>query len=342
MVERDGRYSRQELFKPIGEQGQNMLAKKHAVIVGIGALGTASAEMLVRSGIGRLTIIDRDYVEESNLQRQHLFTEADAAAKQPKAAAARHHLAAINRYVRVEAIVGEADPGLLSQLASSASVLIDGTDNFETRFIMNDIAQKYRIPYLFGSCVGSSGMACAIIPGDSPCLCCLLKKLPVKGQTCDTAGIIGPAVQMVAARQAAAALKILTGNEQAVSRDLFIFDLWEHHDLAVKTKSLKDPRCPSCGEESAYPYLSGEATVKTAVLCGRDTVQIRPACPAEVPVEVLGRQWRAAGYKVHANSYLVSVETAGARMVLFRDGRALVHGTSDPAHARKIYQLLLG
>ncbi|MBS4177994.1 ThiF family adenylyltransferase [Lederbergia citrea] len=336
------RYSRQILFKSIGEKGQEEIGKKHVLIVGVGALGTHTSELLARSGVRKLTLIDRDYVEMSNLQRQHLFTEEDAAEKWPKAAAAKEQLQRINSEVEIEAIVGQADAVLMESLMDDVDLLIDGTDNFETRFLLNDLAQKYRIPYLFGSCVGSFGMAFSIIPGVTPCLQCLLKSLPLQGQTCDTVGIIAPTVQMVTAHQGAEALKILSGKMEAVRQAYVTFDLWENEYLSLKAGALKDKYCLSCGAERTYPFLTIESGTKVAVLCGRDTVQIRPAKSEALSLERLADQWRSAGYEVGGNPFLISVVKEGMRSVFFQDGRALIHGTSDPVEARKIYHSLLG
>lgn len=336
------RYSRQVLFKPIGEQGQEEIRKKHAVIVGIGALGTHTSETLARAGVRKLTIIDRDYVELSNLQRQHLFTEADALEKWPKAAAAKEKLERINSEVEIDAIVAQADAALLENIIGDADLLIDGTDNFETRFLMNDLAQKHSIPYLFGSCVGSFGMAFTIIPGVTPCLQCLLKRLPMQGQTCDTVGIIAPTVQMVTAHQGAEALKILSGNGAAVRKAYVSFDLWENEYVSLKAGALKDPGCLSCGADPTYPYLQIDSGMKVAVLCGRDTVQIRAAEGEVHSLDRLANQWRSAGYEVGGNPFLVSVLKEGTRAVFFKDGRALIHGTSNPVEARKIYHSLIG
>lgn len=336
------RYSRQMLFKPIGPEGQEEIGKKHALIVGVGALGTHTSELLARAGVRKLTLIDRDYVEMSNLQRQHLFTEKDAREQWPKAEAAKEKLNSINSGVEVEAIVAQADAALLEDLMGDVDLLVDGTDNFETRFLMNDLAQKYNVPYVFGSCVGSFGMAFTIIPGVTPCLQCLIKRLPLQGQTCDTVGIIAPAVQMVTAHQGAEALKILSGNIEAVRKTYVSFDLWENEYLSLKAGALKESGCLSCGEKAEYPFLQSGREMKVAVLCGRDTVQIRPADNEDLRLEQLVHQWRSAGLEVGGNPFLISVQKGEARAVFFKDGRALIHGTKDLNEARKIYHSLVG
>ncbi|KRG15883.1 ThiF family adenylyltransferase [Lederbergia galactosidilytica] len=336
------RYSRQILFKQIGAKGQAEIRKKHVLILGVGALGTHTAEMLVRAGVGKITLIDRDYVEMSNLQRQHLFTEEDAQKKWPKAEAAKIRLQKVNHEVEIEAIVGHADATMLESLIANIDLLMDGTDNFEARFLLNDLAQKYHIPYLFGSCVGSFGMVFTIIPGVTPCLQCLLKRLPLQGQTCDTVGIIEPTVQMVTAHQGAEALKILSGNMETIRKSYVSFDLWDNEYVSLKADALKDSGCPSCGLEATYPYLQAETGLKVAVLCGRDTVQIRPTSTKPLPLEPLTKRWRSAGLEVGGNPFLVSVVLEGKRVVFFQDGRALIHGTNHVDQARKIYHSLIG
>lgn len=336
------RYSRQTLFKPIDTSGQKKLQSKHVLIVGVGALGTSTAEMLTRAGVGTLTLIDRDYVEATNLQRQHLFSEADVEEQWPKAAAAEKKLHEINSTVEINSIVGEADVSLLEQLAPQVDLILDGTDNFETRFLINDISQKYQVPWILGACVGSFGMSFTIIPEKTPCLQCLVKNMPMKGQTCDTVGIISPTVQMVTAYQTAEALKILTENWQDVRDTCVTFDLWENQYLALKAGAIKSHACLSCGPKRMYPFLAPEAQLKTAILCGRNTVQIRPSKENSISLQELVLQWKKAGYEVAGNPYLISVRKDNMRMVLFHDGRALVHGTNDPLQAKKIYHSFVG
>lgn len=336
------RYSRQVLFPGIGKEGQAKISSKHVLIIGAGALGSGNAEILTRAGVGRLTIIDRDYVEASNLQRQQLYTEEDVAEKLPKAAAAEKRLKAINAAVEVRAIIGDATPELLEELVTGVDVMIDATDNFETRMAMNDAAQKYNVPWIYGACVGSFGMSFSIIPGKTPCLNCLLRTIPLQGMTCDTGGIISPTVQMVVSHQAAEALKMLVEDWQAVRTSFVSFDLWRNQYTSMKMTKAKFAGCLSCGEERTYPYLDHENMTKTTVLCGRDTVQIRPSTAAEISLERLAGQLSTLGYNVKGNPYLLSVEMENERMVIFQDGRALIHGTKDLTHAKTVYQRILG
>ncbi|MFE8697806.1 thiazole biosynthesis adenylyltransferase ThiF [Cytobacillus sp. FJAT-53684] len=338
----DERYSRQTLFPSIGKEGQKKIRSKHVLMIGAGALGSGNAEMLTRAGIGKLTIVDRDYVEASNLQRQQLYTEQDVAEKLPKAAAAASRLQQINSEVEIEAIITDATPEKLEELVKEVDLIIDATDNFETRMAINDISQKYQVPWIYGACVGSYGMSLTIIPGQTPCLNCILKKIPIQGMTCDTGGIIAPAVQMVISHQIAEALKILVEDWEAVRTSFVSFDLWRNQYTSMKVSKAKDEGCLSCGEHRTYPYLNHENMTKSTVLCGRDTVQIRPPMQQNIHLKDLSEQLQALGYQVKGNPYLISVEMGEQRLVIFNDGRALIHGTKDLTQAKSIYQRLLG
>ncbi|QKE71407.1 molybdopterin-synthase adenylyltransferase MoeB [Arthrobacter citreus] len=335
------RYSRQQLFTPIGEKGQELIRKKHVLIVGAGALGSASAEALVRAGIGKLTLIDRDYVEISNLQRQQLYTEEDAFEKLPKVIAAKQRLHKINAEVSINALVMDATSENMDILLKDIDVMIDATDNFDIRFIINDLSQKYEIPWVYGSCVGSLGMCCTILPSKTPCLNCILKGVPVPGATCDTAGIISPAVQLVSAFQVAEALKILVEDYSAVNPKFLIFDLWNNQHFSFKVTKLKSDECPSCGLNKTYPYLSFENQTKTSTLCGRNTVQIRPSMTKNYDFNELEHQLKQHG-KVERNPYLISCQLEDYRFVIFLDGRVFVHGTNNIQEAKKLYYRLLG
>ena len=338
------RYSRQTLFSPIGKEGQAKIRSKHVLIIGAGALGSGNAEMLTRAGVGELTIVDRDYVEESNLQRQQLYTEQDVEQKLPKAAAAEKRLREINSDVKIHAVIGDANPEMLKGLAQGKDLIIDSTDNFETRLAINDISQKLDIPWIYGACVGSYGMSFTIIPGKTPCLNCLLKTIPMQGLTCDTVGIISPAVGMVVSHQIAEALKILVEDWEAVRTSFVSFDLWRNQYSSIKMSKAKDESCLSCGTDPTFPFLELENLTKSTVLCGRDTVQVRPPKRLDIQLEELSKQLMAIGYEVKGNPYLVSIETENKeqRMVIFKDGRALVHGTKDLIAAKTLYNRILG
>ncbi len=336
------RYSRQELFAPIGKAGQEKIKYKHVLVLGCGALGSSLTEMLVRGGIGHLTMIDRDYVEMSNLQRQNLFTESDALERQPKAIAAKKRLLAINSDVRMTAIVADATVPMLEELLPDIDLIIDATDNFETRMILNDLSQQFMIPWIYGACVGSVGMSFTILPGKTPCLNCLLNAIPMQGMTCDTGGIISPAVQMTTAHQVSEAMKILVEDFDALRGDYLYFDLWRNESKTIRVGKVKNKDCLSCGEKPSYPFLAKENQMKPTVLCGRDTVQIRPARETEIDFTKLSEQLEKAGFDVSINPFLLSVQFETERMVIFKDGRAMVHGTKDIAHAKTIYHRFLG
>lgn len=338
----NSRYSRQILFSPIGAQGQEKLQKKHVLIIGAGALGSGSAEMLARAGIGRITIADRDYVDWSNLQRQQLYSEQDVEEHLPKAIAAQKRLRSINKEIEVIAHIQDITALELEQLVHNVDLMIDATDNFETRFLMNDIAQKYNIPWIYGACVGSYGLTYTILPGETPCLSCLLESIPLGIATCDTAGIISPAVSMVVSHQVTEALKLLTDNKESLQKRLISFDVWQNEYSTMNVQPLKKPRCPSCGEEAIYPYLQQENQTKTTVLCGRDTVQIRMPFSGEIRIEEHAKLLEDKVEQLFVNPYLLSFTADDKRLVLFRDGRVLVHGTKHVAEAKSLYHRYFG
>jgi len=333
------RYSRQMLFKPIGEKGQSKIADKHILLLGCGALGTSNAETLARAGIGKLTLIDRDYVEWSNLQRQHLFTEQDVIDQLPKVIAAKTKLQAINSEVEINAIIMDATSVSLSRYLENVDMVIDATDNFDTRLMMNDLLQKWEIPWIYGSCVGSTGMSLTIMPNDTPCLSCILDTAPISGATCDSVGIISPAVQMVVAHQTTEALKLLVEDEDSLRTKLVTFDLWNNHYHQMNVERAKKQDCPTCGNNRSYPYLSYEAQTKTEVLCGRNTVQIRSN--RKVQLEKLAKQLEGLG-NLKSNDFLLSIEYETYRIVFFQDGRTFIHGTNSIEKAKNIYYQLAG
>lgn len=338
----NNRYSRQILFAPIGEEGQNKLREKHVLIIGAGALGSGNAEMLARAGVGELTIVDRDYIDWSNLQRQQLYSEQDVRAHIPKAIAAKARLEAINSDVQVHAYVKDATAKELEELVQGADVIIDATDNFETRFIINDAAQKYSVPWIYGACVGSYGLSYTILPGETPCLHCLLQSIPLGGATCDTAGIILPAVSMVVSHQVTETIKLLIGDTQALRKTLVSFDVWNNEHSSVNVQSFKKHDCPSCGENAIYPYLQKDNTSQTAVLCGRDTVQIRNPYMENADLQSYKKMLQGKVHDLKGNPYLLSFTIEEKRFVLFQDGRVLIHGTKDINEAKSLYHRYFG
>ncbi|MFC7321287.1 ThiF family adenylyltransferase [Halobacillus campisalis] len=334
------RYSRQELFSGIGSEGQALLAEKHVLIIGAGALGSANAEMLVRAGVGKITIVDRDYVEWSNLGRQQLYTEEDALTSLPKAKAAEQKLLAINSRVKIVGIAEEFHAENAEQLVESVDILIDGTDNFNTRFIINDVTCKLNVPWVYGGCLESHGTCLAILPGKTPCLKCLFDYLPQEGGTCDTLGIIGPAVQMTAAYQTAECLKFLTG--QLMSPEMVYFDVWERQSSSVEVTKLLDPECSSCSSQADYPFLKKEKGLRTYMLCGRETVQVRPGQIEGFSLKALNDRIKQVTSEVRGNGELLIFQINHLRFVVFKDGRTLIHGISDTSEAQKLYQQYIG
>ncbi|AVV59051.1 thiamine biosynthesis protein ThiF [Paenibacillus glucanolyticus] len=342
-IEREHRYSRQERFAPFGSEGQQRLASSHVLVLGAGALGSAVAETLVRAGVGHVTIVDRDYVEWSNLQRQQLFTEQDAIDRLPKAIAAAKRLTEINSDGIIDGIVMDVRAQELSILCQGADLIMDATDNFETRLIVNDIGFKLGIPWIYGGCVGSSGMSYTFLPGETPCLNCLLRTIPLGGDTCDINGILPQAVQIVAAHQTMEAMKLLSGQRNALRKKMLSFDLWRNERVEFGVDRAKKSDCPTCGEHPDYPYLTSANVDKSEVLCGRDTVQIRPARPLQLDLhEVADRLNRLQQGKATVTPYMIIYQADPHRLVIFGDGRTLVHGTSDLAKARTLYHKYVG
>lgn len=336
------RYSRQELFPYIGIKGQKKISQKHILIVGAGALGAANAENLVRAGVGKLTIVDRDYVEWSNLQRQQLYTEEDAINRIPKAIAAKNRLKKINSEVEISSYVMDVGVQELEGLLDDVNLVIDATDNFDIRMIINDLSQREGIPWIYGACVGSYGLSYTIIPGETPCLHCLLESIPLGGLTCDTVGVIQPAIQMVVAYQTSEALKLLVEEEDSLRTKLVSFDLWKNQFSSIDVNSLKKKSCLSCGNHKTFPFLAFENQTKAAVLCGRDTVQIRPAVNETRNLEQLEQLLSSQGIEVERNPFLLSFSINGSRLVVFKDGRVFVHGIKDITQAKSLYHRYLG
>lgn len=357
------RYHRQMLLPGFGKAGQQRLSESTALLLGCGALGSVSADMLARAGVGHLVIVDRDFVELTNLQRQVLYDEQDVVKSLPKAEAARRKLAAINSQIRVTAIVDDINHSNIASFARDADIIIDGLDNFETRYLANDLAVKEGLPYLYGGAVGTTGMAFAVLPhgsGDSPwenhetgnlatpCLRCLFEEAPAPGSTptCDTVGVIAPAVSIIANFQVAEALKILTGNIDRVSRLLLSLDLWFNtiHQLDVDN-SYEKGNCPCC-KHRQFDYLQGKSGSKATSLCGSDAVQLRQQQEQDnVDLNRIATRLREYG-SVSVNEFLLKAEIedndARYQITLFENGRAIVKGTNETSEARGIYAKYIG
>ena len=336
------RYSRQILFGEIGVNGQQRLTESLVVILGCGALGTVQAEALCRAGVGRLSIIDRDFVEESNLQRQTLFTEDDARGAMPKAVAAQRRLAHINSEVRVEALVADIHSKNIEGLVQGAACILDATDNFETRFLINDAAIKHGIPWVYGAAVGSYGVSMTVLPQDTPCLRCVLEKLPAPGSspTCDTAGVLSPIVNVIASVQVAEALKILSGNISRINRRMLCFDVWENSYRQIEIANVRDEGdCPCC-QQRRFEFLEGVGSAATT-LCGRDSVQISVRDGSRLNLKELAQRLKAVG-KVQINEFLLRLTVDQFEIAVFPDGRGIVRGTKDAQVARSLYARYVG
>ncbi|KAA0955783.1 thiazole biosynthesis adenylyltransferase ThiF [Sporosarcina sp. ANT_H38] len=338
----ENRYSRQTLFKQIGQVGQDKLGSAHVVIIGCGALGSAVSETLVRAGVGKLTIADRDYVEPSNLQRQQLFTEQDAREGVPKVVAAEARLKMIRENIEIVTVLDHVDGPIIELITENADLIMDATDNFETRLLINDIAWKKNIPWIYGACVGSSGTMFPFVPGESACFRCLLPVLPSVNETCDTSGIIAPAVQIAAAYQSAEALKWLTGNKDMLRKKVLHFDAWNNTHAEAGISRMRNEVCKTCGETPTYPALHRTEGAGYAVLCGRDIVQIIPSASRFLTIEDGEKVAKNSGEPYKVTPFFVEFTAEGYRCIVFGNGRLLVHGLKDMKIGRKLYHQLFG
>jgi molybdopterin-synthase adenylyltransferase len=334
------KYSRQMLFAGIGEEGQQSLLDSSAVIVGCGAIGAAAAALLVRAGVGRIRILDRDFVELSNLHRQTLFDEEDARSALPKAVAAERKLRAMNSGVAVEGLVSDLNPHNAEELLSGFDLILDGTDNFETRFLINDLAVHSARPWIYAAAVASYGVTMTIRPGLTPCLACLLES-STNGhgleETCDTVGVLGPIVSLIASLEVAEALKLLAGREHALHRRLISGDVWTGHFQSVRV--AKNAACRACVRRE-FSYLQGHAQPHVT-LCGRDSVQIHER-GRNLDLGALQERLVATVSDVRHNEFLLCFRVEPYQMTVFADGRAILKGTKDPAVARSLYARYIG
>lgn len=351
------------ILPDIGQAGQQRLAQAHAIIIGCGALGCVAADLLARAGVGRLTLIDRDIVERTNLQRQTLFDEDDADAHMPKAEAAKRRLNAVNRDIEVRACVADFSAGNAEGILDDACptlppaapvVLIDGSDNFETRYLVNDLAVKRGVPLVYAGVVGTIAMAMSIVPepidNTSPCLRCVFRAPPLAGSqpTCDTAGVLGPVVSIIAGYQACEAMKILVGAYALVQRSLLSFDAWNGRRNRLDLTNARDPDCPCCGLRS-FEFLNRSMAIPVASLCGQGAVQVLPSVETSLDLDAL--QARLAPFGTFRRTeFLVIGELAEERgddglavgLAVFADGRAQIRGLHSPERARAVYARFIG
>jgi molybdopterin-synthase adenylyltransferase len=333
------RYSRQIIFPGIGADGQRKLGEGFAVVVGCGALGTVIASSLVRAGVGRVRVIDRDFIEYHNLQRQLLFTERDIAENLPKATAAERHLREANSAIAIEGVVADFGRTNAEELVKEADVLVDGLDNFETRFLINDVALKLGIPWIYGGAIGSTGMTATFLPGGRPCFLCLVGSAPVGATlTCDTAGVVNPIPWIIGSLEAAEAIKILVESPE-VSRDLTIVDVWARSCESVSLAALAADDCPACGGK--YEFLEGRPRTRVTSLCGQNAVQIWNAGGVHLPLAQIKERLGALG-PVEGNEHMVRFPVGEQELVVFYDGRTIVRGTRDERLARSLYAKYVG
>lgn len=334
----DDRYSRQRLFSPIGDRGQKQLSESSVLIVGAGALGTTLANHMVRSGVGHVRIVDRDYIEMSNLQRQMLYTEKDVNEALPKAVAAQRHLECINSDVRIEGIVSDLNKNNVHSLLEGTDLVLDGTDNFSTRFLLNDACFQHSVPLVYGGAVRSRGMMALFIPGDTPCLRCVVIPGAGRGETCDTAGIISPVVDMVASYQVTEALKYLTGNKEALHGMLKHFDIWQNQHYDIRLTEPKNG-CPTC-QEKRYPSLQEDGNENFVAMCGRDTIQVHTNQKLDL------QDWDeklSSVLSTKQTPFLLKATLDDQyAFVLFPDGRILIQGTEDETKAKSLYDRYIG
>jgi molybdopterin-synthase adenylyltransferase len=337
------RYSRQIRFPQLGEAGQRAICASKVVLCGCGALGTVLANHLARAGVGSIRIIDRDFIETHNLQRQILFDEDDVAQNLPKAEAAARKIRAINSTISVEPVVTDLDHTNILDLVADADLILDGTDNFETRYLINDAAVKLSKPWIYGGVIGSEGQTMTILPGQTPCLRCLIETAPPPGMTptCETAGVLGPAVAVIASFEAVEAIKLLSGARAALNTHLIMVDVWDWSFRQLKVAGLLGKvDCPCCVRRQ-FEWLDGAMGSHTTTLCGRNAVQV--AVRRTEPLDFGELAGRMSGIgAVRYNTFMLRFTTDGHEFTVFPDGRAIIKGTNDVAKARTLYAQYVG
>ncbi|HEX8369919.1 MAG TPA: ThiF family adenylyltransferase [Pyrinomonadaceae bacterium] len=335
------RYSRQILFSEIGNQGQEKLLNSRVLLVGCGALGASHAEILARAGVGFLRIVDRDFVEFTNLQRQTLYSESDARERLPKAIAARKRIGEINSEIETDAIVADVNHSNIESFVKDCDLVLDGTDNFQIRYLINDACVKLNKIWIYGAAVSAYGATMTIIPSETPCLRCIFEEMPGAGSapTCDTAGVIQPIIASVSAIQTTEALKILTGNFERLHKSLIQIDVWENDWRKIKP-GAPNADCRTCGQRN-FEFLDAESAEFSAVLCGRDAVQIQPPQPTRIDLSDLKEKLKNLG-DVKQNEYLLRLMIDDFELTVFRDARAIIRGTDDVTTARSLYAKYVG
>lgn len=335
------RYSRQILFSPIGKEGQEKLINSRVLLVGCGALGASHAEILARAGVGKLRVVDRDFVEFSNLQRQTLYKEQDAVERLPKAIACQNRLAEINSEVEVEPIVADVNRSNIESLIKDCDLVIDGTDNFSVRYLLNDACVKHSKTWIYGAAVSGYGTTMTIRPAKTPCLRCIFEEMPDAGSspTCDTAGVIMPIITSISAIQITEALKILTGNFEKLHKSLIQVDIWNNDWRKIKL-SQPNEECGTCQKRN-FELLDGESQELFTTLCGRDAVQISAPKPTKIDLSKLAEKLKNLS-EVKQNEYLVRFKIDEYEITVFQDARAIIKGTDDLTTAKSVYAKYIG
>jgi adenylyltransferase/sulfurtransferase len=337
------RYSRQMRFGGIGEKGQKKLLESRVTLCGCGALGTVLANNLVRAGVGFVRIVDRDFIETHNLQRQVLFDEKDVADNIPKAEAAARKLRIVNSSVEIESVVTDIDRTNILALTKDVDLILDGTDNFEIRYLINDVAVKTGKPWVYGGSIGSHGQTMTIIPGQTPCLRCVFEAAPNPGEagTCETAGVLAPIVNIIASFQATEAFKLLTGHVESINRELLYIDVWENTTRRIKIAPLLGKvDCPCC-QRKKFEWLEGDMGSHTTSLCGRNAVQVAHRSPSSLNFEEMATHLRTMG-EVSFNRFMLKFNVETYEFTVFPDGRAIIKGTNDIERARTLYAKYVG
>lgn len=335
------RYSRQVLFQPIGTEGQSKLLNSKILIVGCGALGCAHAETLTRAGIGKIRLVDRDFVEFSNLQRQTLYSETDAQERLPKAVAAKKRLSQINSEVEIEALIADVNHSNIESLIRECDLVIDGTDNFQVRYLINDACVKLNKAWIYGAAVAGYGATMTVFPNETPCLRCVFEEMPGAGSapTCDTAGVVAPIISSISAIQTTEALKILTGNLDKLHKSLIQIDIWQNEWRKIKL-GTPNPDCETCAKRN-FEFLNAENVEFSAALCGRNAVQISPPRATEIDLELFAKRLKPLG-EIKQNEYLMRLNVENYEITVFRDARAIIRGTDDVSEARALYARYVG
>jgi molybdopterin-synthase adenylyltransferase len=336
------RYEKQLRLKEIGEAGQKRLNGASVAVIGCGALGSVIADSIVRAGVGHVVVVDRDYIELNNLQRQMLFDEEDIARDLPKAIAAVERLRKINGGVRIEPLFSDVTARNIESIIGNVDLVMDGTDNFETRYLINDACVKLGIPWIYGGVIGTHGMTYTIIPGDTPCFRCLMSDMPPPGSmpTCETEGVLGPAVHVVASLEVTDALKLLTGNHEALLPCLIAIDVWTGDHQQLKVEKKEGQKCLCC-DERRFEFLDAKTSDHAVSLCGRNAVQIAPREEQSIKFEELAERLGLLG-DVSFNEYMLRFHKASYEFIILRDGRTIIKGTTDNVLARTMYSRYIG